>query len=229
MKVAHLTTADVSLRLLLFAQLCAVRDAGGEAIGISAPGPFVAELERAGIRHIPLTSSTRSSDPIADMRAARELYGILRRERVDVLHTHNPKPGLYGRVVGRLARVPVIVNTVHGLYATEDDAWTRRGPVYALEAVAARFSDAELVQNPEDLALMQRLHLTKRAPARERRRPRTVRHHPILAGSAPRRAPRSVRATTPSSSAQPVAWWPRRDTRSCSRQWLRSTRRATCW
>lgn len=163
MKVAHLTTADVSLRLLLFAQLRAVRDAGGEAIGISAPGPFVAELERAGVRHIPLTSSTRSSDPIADMRAARELYGILRRERVDVLHTHNPKPGVYGRVVGRLARVPVVVNTVHGLYATEDDAWTRRGPVYALEAIAARCSDAELVQNPEDLALMQRLHLTQHA------------------------------------------------------------------
>ena len=162
-KVAHLTTADVSLRLLLFAQLCAVRDAGGEAIGISAPGPFVAELERAGIRHIPLRSSTRSSDPIADMRAACELYGILRRERVDVLHTHNPKPGLYGRVVGRLAHVPVIVNTVHGLYATEDDAWMRRGLVYALEAVAARFSDAELTQNPEDLALMERLHLTKHA------------------------------------------------------------------
>ena len=80
-----------------------------------------------------------------------------------MLHTHNPKPGLYGRAVGRLAHVPVIVNTVHGLYASEDDAWTRRGPVYTLEAVAARFSDVELIQNPEDLALMQRLHLTKNA------------------------------------------------------------------
>jgi glycosyltransferase involved in cell wall biosynthesis len=162
-KVGHVTTTDVSLRLLLFAQLCAVRDAGGEPVGISAPGPFVAELERAGVRHIPLRSSTRSSDPMADLRAARELYGILRRERFDVLHTHNPKPGVYGRVVGRLARVPVIVNTIHGLYATEDDRWTRRAPVYGLEAVAARFSDAELVQNPEDLALLQRLHLTKHA------------------------------------------------------------------
>jgi glycosyltransferase involved in cell wall biosynthesis len=162
-KVAHLTTVDMSLRFLLLAQLRAIRDAGGEAIGISAPGPHVAELEREGIRHIPLASSTRSSDPIADARAAHELYGILRRERVDVLHTHNPKPGVYGRVVGRLARVPIVVNTVHGLYATEDDPWPKRVPVYALEAVAARFSDAELIQNPEDLALMQRLHLTRNA------------------------------------------------------------------
>jgi glycosyltransferase involved in cell wall biosynthesis len=162
-KVAHLTTVDVSLRFLLLAQLRAIRDAGGEAIGISAPGPHVAALEREGIRHIPLVSSTRSSDPIADVRAARDLYRILRRERVDVLHTHNPKPGVYGRIVGRLARVPIVVNTVHGLYATDDDAWPKRAVVYALEGLAARFSDAELVQNPEDLALMERWHLATNA------------------------------------------------------------------
>jgi len=162
-KVAHLTTVDMSLRYLLLAQLRAVRDAGGEAIGISAPGPDVAELEREGIRHIAIESSTRSLDPRADAAAAMELVRILRRERVDVLHTHNPKPGLYGRVIGKWARVPIVVNTVHGLYATEDDAWSRRAAVYTLEAIASRCSDVELFQNPEDLALMERLHLTRRA------------------------------------------------------------------
>jgi glycosyltransferase involved in cell wall biosynthesis len=163
LKVAHLTTVDMSLCYLLLAQLRAVRDAGGEAIGISAPGPYVAELEREGIRHIALESSTRALDPVADASAARELYWILRRERVDVLHTHNPKPGVYGRIVGRYACVPIIANTVHGLYATEDDSWARRAPVYALEALAARCSDVELYQNSEDLALMQRLRLTRNA------------------------------------------------------------------
>jgi glycosyltransferase involved in cell wall biosynthesis len=161
--VAHLTTVDLSLRFLLLAQLRAVRDLGGTAIGISAPGPWVRELEAEGIRHVPLHSSTRANDPLADLRAARELARVLRRERVDVLHTHNPKPGLYGRVVGRLVRVPIVVNTVHGLYATEDDPFAKRALVYSLEAIASRFSDAELVQNPEDLALMRRLHLTRRA------------------------------------------------------------------
>jgi glycosyltransferase involved in cell wall biosynthesis len=161
--VAHLTTVDLSLRFLLLAQLRGVRDRGGTAIGISAPGPWVEQLEAEGIRHVPLQSSTRANDPLADLRAARELARVLRREQVDVLHTHNPKPGLYGRVVGRLRRVPVVVNTVHGLYATEDDPWPKRALVYTLEAIAARCSDAELVQNPEDLALMRRLHLTRHA------------------------------------------------------------------
>jgi glycosyltransferase involved in cell wall biosynthesis len=161
--VAHLTTVDLSLRFLLLAQLRAVRDAGGVAIGISAPGPWVEQLEAEGIRHLPLRSSTRSADPLADLRAARELATILRREPIDVLHTHNPKPGVYGRITGRLVGVPIVVNTVHGLYAQETDPWTRRAAVYALEAIAARCSDAELLQNPEDLALMERLHLTRRA------------------------------------------------------------------
>ena len=161
--VAHLTTIDLSLRFLVLAQLRSVRDAGGIAIGISAPGPWVADLEREGIRHIALRSSTRARSVRADLRAAVELWRVLRREQIDVLHTHNPKPGLYGRIVGRLAGVPIVVNTVHGLYATEDDPLPKRLTVYALEAIAARFSDAELVQNPEDLALMERLHITRRA------------------------------------------------------------------
>jgi glycosyltransferase involved in cell wall biosynthesis len=162
-KVAHLTTTDMSLRFLLLAQLRGVLDAGGEAIGISAPGPWVGDLERAGIRHVPLRSSTRAMRPLADVRAAFELWRALRRERPDVLHVHNPKPGIYGRIVGRLARVPIVVNTQHGLYATETDAWPKRAAVYTLEAIAARCSHAELVQNPEDLALLRRRRIAPHA------------------------------------------------------------------
>jgi len=157
--VAHLTTVDLSLRSLLMAQLLGARDAGYDVVGISAPGPWVPELEAEGIRHVALHDSTRAADVRADARAARELWTVLRRERPTVLHTHNPKPGLYGRVLGRVAGVPIVVNTVHGLYATDDDRWAKRVAVYGLEAFASRFSDAELVQNPEDLAVLRRLHL----------------------------------------------------------------------
>lgn len=157
--VAHLTTVASSLQYLLHPQLTAVRDLPGTSIGISAPGPEVDALIADGIRHVALSSSTRSMNPLADLRAALQLWRILRRERIDVLHTHNPKPGLYGRVVGRLARVPVVINTNHGLYATENDRLLRRALVLFLEAVAARFSHAELIQNPEDFELLTRWHL----------------------------------------------------------------------
>jgi len=161
-RVAHLTTIALSLRYLLFPQLAAVRDLpDGEVLGISAPGPEVEGLERDGIRHIALASSTRGMNVWADVRSAWELWRVLRRERVDILHTHNPKPGLYGRVVGRLARVPIVVNTNHGVYATENDKLLRQLVVLGLEAVAARFSDAELIQNPEDFERLTRLRVNR--------------------------------------------------------------------
>ncbi|MCZ6457008.1 MAG: glycosyltransferase, partial [Actinobacteria bacterium] len=154
MRVAHLTTVDLSLRYLVLPQLTKVNDLGGEAVGISANGPYVAELEELGVRHITLPGATRSVDPVADLKAMVSLWRILREERPDVIHTHTPKPGLYGRVIGRIAGVPVVLNTIHGLYATPDDSVVKRSIVYALEAFASRVSDVELVQSAEDFRLV---------------------------------------------------------------------------
>ena len=126
------------------------------------------------MRHVALASSTRSMDPLARPPRRPRAVAVLRRERPDVLHTHNPKPGIYGRIVGRLAGVPRVVHTTHGLYATPEDRLPKRAVVYGLEAVACRFSHVELVQNPEDLELM--APAAPRAPpqaaaARQRRRP----------------------------------------------------------
>ena len=162
MKIAHLTTVDLSLRFLILPQLMAMIESGHEVIGISAAGDYVQDLERAGIEHVALSDSTRGMNLRADWRAAVQLWRYLRSESVDVLHTHNPKPGVYGRIVGRLAGVPIVVNTVHGLYATEDDPVPKRLIVYALEALASRCSDAELIQNPEDLDLLRRYRIVPR-------------------------------------------------------------------
>jgi glycosyltransferase involved in cell wall biosynthesis len=56
-----------------------------------------------------------------------------------------------GRIAARLVRVPIVVNTTHGFYASPDDPWARRVSVLALERFAARFSDLELYQSEEDL------------------------------------------------------------------------------
>lgn len=159
MKIVHLTTVASSHRYLLLPQLRALVDAGHEVVAVSAPGPDVPVLEEHGIRHQPLSGSTRGFDLLADLRAARSFAEIVRRERPDVVHTHNPKPGVYGRILARMLGVPVVVNTVHGLFATPDDPAARRAVVYALEALAARFSHLELVQNIEDVQLMVRTPL----------------------------------------------------------------------
>lgn len=155
--VIHVTTTDMSLELLLGPQLEAIADSGFRVIGASAPGPFTDRLAARGIEHIALEHATRAMAPTADARALAELFRLFRRLRPAVVHTHNPKPGLYGRVAARAARVPVVVNTVHGMYALPEDRLAKRVVVYGLERLAATCSDAELVQNPEDVATLRRL------------------------------------------------------------------------
>jgi glycosyltransferase involved in cell wall biosynthesis len=156
-RLVHLTTTDISLALLLGPQLRAFAAAGYDVIGISAPGSHVAELERWGIRHVPLKQATRSMAPHRDLLAMNELFRILRQLRPDIVHTHNPKPGIYGRLAARAAKVPVVVNTVHGLYALPEDRLLKRSVVYGLERIASTCSQAELLQNEEDLPVLRRL------------------------------------------------------------------------
>jgi glycosyltransferase involved in cell wall biosynthesis len=160
-RLVHVTTVDMSLVLLLGRQLRAFADAGMEVIGVSAPGPYVRELESWGIRHMPMRHATRSVAPSQDVLAFVELRRLLRDLRPDIVHTHNPKPGLYGRLAARTTGVPGVVNTVHGLYASPEDRAITRGVVYSLERLASFCSGAELIQNAEDFALLERLGVPK--------------------------------------------------------------------
>ena len=150
-KVCHIATVDISLKNLLLNQLKSIAEDGYEVITISSPGPYTKDLEREGIRHIPVAMS-RKITPFADLASLWRLYKVLKTEKVDIVHTHNPKPGLLGQLAARLAGVPVVVNTVHGFYFHDHMAsWARRFYI-TLEKIAALCSDSILSQNRDDLA-----------------------------------------------------------------------------
>jgi glycosyltransferase involved in cell wall biosynthesis len=146
---------------LLLPQLIGLRDEGWQVSVVCAPGAGTSQLESEGIRHVPWPSATRAWDPRADARAFVELVRIFRAERFDVVHTHNPKPGVLGRIAARIARVPRVLNTVHGYYAAPGDRLARVAPVMTAEWLAARCSDVELFQSGEDQRWARRLHVAR--------------------------------------------------------------------
>lgn len=150
LRVAHLTTVDMSLTVLLGTELRQRVEEGVRVFGISAPGPFVDELEAMGVTHVPIPSFSRSWGLQSDLRAAGELVAALRRIRPHVLHTHTPKAGVLGRLIGRALNIPIVVNTCHGLWATREDTLVKRALVVTAEALASAMSHAELYQNDED-------------------------------------------------------------------------------
>ena len=150
LRVAHLTTVGISQAKLLATELRVDVATGLDVTALCARDEYVPEVEALGVTYVALPALTRTWDPRRDAAAARQLASTLRSLHLDVLHTHNPKTGVLGRLIGRAVGVPVVVNTCHGLWAQAHDPLARRSFVLGMEAVAAQASHAELYQNDED-------------------------------------------------------------------------------
>ena len=124
----------------------AFADAGYEVIGASAPGRYVDELERRGIRHVPLEHATRSMARTATPRRCSSCARCSAASRpTSCTRTTRSRASTAGSRP-RWRRVPAVVNTVHGLYALPEDplgearrrlrARTARGDVLRRRAAA---------------------------------------------------------------------------------------------
>lgn len=149
-RIAHITTIDWFFRYLLVNQLVALRETGYNVTGISKRGGYSDYLNEKGIRHINL-QFTRNFTPFKDLATLLRLYRILRRERFALIHTHTPKPGLLGQIAAWMARVPVIVNTIHGYYFHENMTGFWRRFYITVEKIAAHFSSLVFFVSEEDM------------------------------------------------------------------------------
>ena len=67
-----------------------------------------------GVNIIPLPELVRRIDPINDLKTFYSLFGLIKRTKPDIVHTHSSKAGVLGRLAAKLAGVPHIVHTPHG-------------------------------------------------------------------------------------------------------------------
>jgi glycosyltransferase involved in cell wall biosynthesis len=97
----------------------AVGDGRYQIAIVSGPqtGPEGSLIEEVRARGTPLTimpELRRELSPANDLKALVKLAKMMRSGRYQIVHTHSSKAGVLGRVAAKMARVPVIVHTVHG-------------------------------------------------------------------------------------------------------------------
>lgn len=84
------------------------------------------KLVGAGLKTIKIDSLRRDVDPLADFKSFWVLYQLFKKEKPQIIHLNSSKIGGLGAVAGRLARVPKIIFTVHGLAFNEKrPAWQK--------------------------------------------------------------------------------------------------------
>jgi glycosyltransferase involved in cell wall biosynthesis len=92
----------------------------------------------------------RRLSPLHDLRAVWQLYRLFRSRRPDIVHARTSKARVVAVVAARLARVPVVVQTIHGWsFGNEID---RKKWLYVIvERLIARIFDCNIVVSEGDL------------------------------------------------------------------------------
>lgn len=151
LKIAQVATADVSIRYLLLDQIRELEKLGHDVTAICAPGQRVGEMLRGGLK-VKTVPMARELHPFQDLQSLIALYDLFRLEKFDVVHSHTPKAGILAPLAARLARVPIVVHTVHGLLFHDRMSWWRQGLYWMPEKWTARLSDSLLSQSREDMS-----------------------------------------------------------------------------
>lgn len=149
MHIGHVGTS-ISLNQVVLGRMRRQRELGHRVTALCPDDEWAAAIRDAGIRVLDVPWVRH--DVGASLRAAAKTRAVCRRERFDVVHTHNALPGLFGRPAARLAGQRIVVHTVRAWPLNESRSALQRLGMHVMEPIASRSCDAILFQNPDDLA-----------------------------------------------------------------------------
>lgn len=155
-KIAHICTSSISHKILAD-KLAVLQNAGHDVTLIASPEGYDEQYMRPYRFKLAFVPMNRKIHLLDDMRSILRMRKLLKRERFDIVHTHTAKAGLIGRIAARLAGVPVVVHTSHGLPFYEGQSKLTYTIYRSLERFGAWFSHALASQNEEDVRQLERL------------------------------------------------------------------------
>ncbi len=121
---------------------------------VAGPGGLLTEDARAmpAVDLSILPSLDRQIRPFADCAALVQLIRYFRTVRPTIVHTHSSKAGILGRWAAWLARVPVIIHTIHGYGVTPQQSWWLRRSVLLLERLTGLITTHWIAVSQADIA-----------------------------------------------------------------------------
>jgi len=157
-KICRVANNDKFVKFNLLSQLKFLIKEGYDVHVVCSTGKWVADIEKEGIK-VKTIKIKRKISPLYDLVTLYRLCNYFRKEKFDIVHTHNPKPGLLGQLAAKMAKVPIIINTIHGFYFQENSAPLKRRFFIIMEKIAAKCSDLIFFINKEDAktALMEKI------------------------------------------------------------------------
>ncbi len=161
-KVVHLSNFDIGIQIHARNLNRYLRDQGYSPYAVTHPGRVIRQdtvtPDGIPVKVIPFPSRIT---PFADLASLVKLVRYFRQENFDIVHAHTIKPGLLGRIAARVARVPVVLYTIHGFHFHDQMKPAQIAFYGFIERIGASLSDLLLSQNQEDIRTAVRMSIAK--------------------------------------------------------------------
>lgn len=104
-------------------------------------GSLLKEAKRRDIKPVIIPPLRRNIHPWLDLKSFIILYKLIKQGNYDIVHTHSTKAGILARIAAKIANVPIIIHTIHGLpFFQHQHKFMNFGAVN-LERLTAPFTD----------------------------------------------------------------------------------------
>jgi glycosyltransferase involved in cell wall biosynthesis len=111
-------------------------------LGCGSEGPLVNEALKKNLEVKIIPHLKNQINILDDFIALFEIIGLIKKERFAIVHTHNSKAGILGRIAARICRVPIVVHTVHScVFKYPNLNWFQKTFFLWLEKLTAKMSD----------------------------------------------------------------------------------------
>lgn len=160
LKIALVSNTDFNLYNFRMGIVEGFLEKGYKVYIVCPYGKYVEKLKNKGVKYSPIDVDRKGTNPIKDLKLLWQLYRIFKREKFDVVHNFTIKPNIYGNLAAKLAKIPVIINSVTGLGYVFTGKGLKNNVlkwiVVNLYKIAFKFSNKVIFQNMDDLELFKK-------------------------------------------------------------------------
>ncbi len=89
-------------------------------VALGGNGILKDRLVEANVQTLSIDSLGRNIKVTDEIKSFWKIFGIIRKEKPDILHLHSPKAAGLGALAGRLLGIDMVVQTIHGWSFNED-------------------------------------------------------------------------------------------------------------
>ncbi len=148
-KVLQVCAVDFTAKNLLLPLMISLKENGYRVSLACKAGKNYEFIKNQGIEFYDIPVA-RGYNPIKHITSVYRLYKLVRAYKFDMVHSHTTAASLDGCIAAKLAKVPIILYTIHGLHIMEDQSFIERAFYNFVEKVKCRVSTFVFTQSEED-------------------------------------------------------------------------------